>query len=158
MHSGCSLYLFPYSLVHGRIILWPDLVHLGELSCLKLKLMSEICSRSGIMVRQVFTLLRLEQRGEDKIKKVASGKGCRLEKFRFRSEQSSLAVFFRWTEREDNHVFMWNKSTDWALITHVIKLQHPTRFILSSSQKEIHIYTKKKYTNDRWTTKKSHLQ
>lgn len=36
--------------------------------------MTVICSRSGIIVRQVFTLLRLEQRGKVKIRNGTAGK------------------------------------------------------------------------------------
>lgn len=36
--------------------------------------MTVICSRSGIIVRQVFTLLRLEQRGKVKIRNRTAGK------------------------------------------------------------------------------------
>lgn len=93
-------------------------------------------------------------------KKWASGKECCLEIFRFRSEQSSLTVFSRCTEREDNHVLMWNKGPDWGLIKcDWIVAEWPVLFFYP--HKKDTYQCKKKYhnsTSDRWTTKKSHLQ
>lgn len=112
------------------------------------------------MVRQVFTLLKLEQRGEDKIRNGPAGKDAVWRSFN--SGVSKVHSLFFLAAENGRIIMCWRGTrAQTGLSLHMwLNCSRMTLFILSSSQKNNTYMPKKnqKYTNDRWWTKKSRLQ